>query len=219
MWTEEEGGDSTDMLKSTTILIVRHGEKPGDPGTDSQSDGPGLSPTGQARAQAYSEYFADFTAASVDGSQFRKVELQWVFATADNPGTSYRPRLTVSPFAEKALLPFSCCVTDKNYADLATQLHGDHAYDDSAILICWHHGKIIDLADALLTNNGKIAKPVLSPERCWPATHTWPAAVFGWLLQICFDAYGAVDLSWVRCFNERLMPDDTVDPCSVQVPT
>jgi hypothetical protein len=207
------------MPKNTTILLVRHGEKPGDPGTDDKSDGPGLSPAGQARAQAYCEYFADFTASNVDGSKSRKVELQWVFATADNPGTSYRPRLTVSPFAEAALLPFSACVTDKHYADLVKQLYRDDTYDDSAVLICWHHGKIIDLADALLTNNEKTAKPALSPKSCWPPPHTWPAAVFGWLLQICFDRHGAVDVSWVRCFNERLMPDDTVDPCFLHATT
>jgi len=87
----EEG--PTQMLSNTTILLVRHGEKPGDPGSDNKSDGPGLSPAGQARAQAYVEYFADFTASSADGSRSTKVELEWVFATADNPGTSYRPRL------------------------------------------------------------------------------------------------------------------------------
>lgn len=200
------------MLKNATILLVRHGEKPGDPGLDQASDGPGLSPAGQARAQAYVAYFDDFQATDVKGTHSKAATPQWVFATADNPGTSYRPRLTVSPFADSALVPFSCCVTDKQYDVLVTQLYGDKAFDDASILISWHHGKIIELANALLTDNGTSAMPELTSASCWPTR--WPPAVFGWLLQICFDDTGAPDVNWVRCFNEKLMPDDTVDPCS-----
>lgn len=200
------------MLKNSTILLVRHGEKPGDPAMDAAADGPGLSPEGQARAQAYVGYFDDFQASSPDGSQSKTAKPQWVFATADNPGTSYRPRLTVSPFADAALVPFSCCLSDKRYGDLVTQLYADKTYDDTSILICWHHGKIIDLANALLSNNGGAPMPLLSTASCWPSK--WPPEVFGWLLQICFDGHGMPDVAWVRCINEKLMPDDTVDPCS-----
>ena len=51
------------MLKSSTILLVRHAEKP-----SSASGGPGLSSAGQRRAQAYVDYFKRFRASSVDGS-------------------------------------------------------------------------------------------------------------------------------------------------------
>ena len=196
------------MLKSSTILLVRHAEKP-----SSASGGPGLSSAGEQRAQAYVDYFKRFRASSVDGSKTKTVDIQWVFACADDPGTSYRPRLTVSPFAESALLPFSPCVRDKDYASLATELYANKVYDRTDILICWHHGEIVELANALLTNNGTVRPPSLSAASCWPSK--WPSTVFGWLLQICFDGSGKPDPSWVRCLNEKLMPDDTCDPCSL----
>ena len=55
------------MFTNTSILVVRHGEKPGDPGTDDVKDGPNLSPQGWQRAQAYVGYFQKFTAVALDG--------------------------------------------------------------------------------------------------------------------------------------------------------
>src|ERR1700686_1116739 len=46
---------STPSLPST-ILIIRHGEKPGDPATDNPADGPGLSTRGYERAAAPAPY-------------------------------------------------------------------------------------------------------------------------------------------------------------------
>ena len=55
------------MLSNTNILLVRHGEKPGDPGKDDPKDGPNLSPAGWQRAEAYVAYFENFAAVAVDG--------------------------------------------------------------------------------------------------------------------------------------------------------
>lgn len=47
-----------------------------------------------------------------------------------------------------------------------------------------------------------------------PPNATWPGTVFGWLFQIQFDQNGEPDVNWTRCLKEKLMPDDTKDPCS-----
>jgi hypothetical protein len=73
-------------------------------------------------------------------------------------------------------VPLSSCVTDKHYGDLVKQLCGDKAFDDTTILICRHHGKIIELANALLTDNDTSAMPKLSSASCWPTA--WPSAGF-----------------------------------------
>ena len=192
------------MLKSSTVLLVRHAEKP--------SSGPGLSPDGQQRAQAYVNYFKSFKASEVGSPKTKPADIKWVFAAADDPGTSYRPRLTVSPFAESALLPFSACVPDKDYTALVKELYENKAYDGTGVLICWHHQQIINLANALLNKSDTVDQPALPPGSCWPSK--WPGTVFGWLLQICFDSSGKPKPTWVRCLNEKLMPDDTQDPCT-----
>jgi len=200
-------------VKNTTILLIRHGEKPGNPAAELADDGPGLSADGRARAQKYVEYFGSFQAHDIHGTHAKAAKPAWVFATADNPGTSYRPRLTVTPFADAALVPLRCCIDDKDYAELVKQLHGDTSYDDTTILICWHHGKILELADHLLTHHVKGPLHHPEPGACWPKR--WPPEVFGWLLQIHFDHDGNPDRHWVRCINERLMTDDdNHDPCS-----
>ena len=204
------------MLSNTNILLVRHGEKPGDPGKDDPKDGPNLSPAGWQRAEAYVAYFENFAAVAVDGSaQAKQLPIDYVFAAADNYLTSYRPRLTISPFADVQTgpRPLSACIADKSYAALVTQLQSDD-YDGKNILVCWHHGEIISLANALLTANGTHKMPDLGPASCWPPQDaTWPPTVFGWLFQVCFDSNGKPDVNWTRCLNEKLMPDDTQDPC------
>ena len=205
------------MFNNTNILLVRHGEKPGDPGKDDPKDGPNLSPAGWLRAESYVGYFQNFTAAAVDGSGLtEQVPIDYVFAAADSFQTSYRPRLTVSVFADVQIgpRPLYPCISDKNYPDLVTQLEADD-YDGENILICWHHGEIIDLANALLTANGTRQMPNLGAASCWPPQDAkWPPTVFGWLFQICFDSNGNPDVDWTRCLNEKLMPDDTQDPCN-----
>lgn len=205
------------MFIDTTILLIRHGEKPGDSELDAADDGPNLSSQGWQRAEAYIEYFNHYVAVAVGGTHKRKpVAIDYVFAAADNYQTSYRPRLTVSPFADQktAPRPLSAGIADKDYVDLYQQL-GKSDYDRKEILICWHHGAIIDLATCLLTANGARDVPPLTGESCWPTKHAkWPPTVFGWLLQICFDSKGRPDVGWTRCLNEGLMPWDTQDPCN-----
>jgi hypothetical protein len=165
-------------LKGTTVLIIRHAEKP-DKGYD-------LTPAGYQRAKAYVHYFQNFT---VDG---KPVRLDYLFAAADSNG-SHRPRLTLEPLSKATGLPIDQRFGAKQYQELADELrtkpHGEH------ILICWHHGDIPGLLSALGAN----------PEKLLPKGK-WPDDVFGWMIQLHYDEKG--QLVEAKCINENLMPGD-----------
>src|ERR1700704_3991187 len=78
--TRTLAADSQDGPKDAVVLIIRHAEKP--------DTGPGLSPSGQQRAEAYKDYFKNFT---VDSKPLR---VDAIFAAKDSK-ESERPRLTV----------------------------------------------------------------------------------------------------------------------------
>lgn len=52
MTSESQPGGQKAKKPPKQILIIRHGEKPGDPGMDSKDDGPDLSTKGYERAAA-----------------------------------------------------------------------------------------------------------------------------------------------------------------------
>src|SRR5437588_8998940 len=76
-----------DGPKNAVVLIIRHAE-------DADS-GRGLSSRGQHRAEAYKDYFLNFTIDS------KRLEPQSIFAAKDSK-PSQRPSLTVEPFAKAA---------------------------------------------------------------------------------------------------------------------
>lgn len=192
------------MPTDSTVLLVRHGEKPGDP-CDDGDGGTGLSPAGQARAQAYAAYFQNYVAQAVDGSGTKPVALDHLFAAKDS-SASERPRLTLEPLSAAIGHKIHDDVADTDWSKLVAELA---EYDGVDVLVCWHHGKILDLANALLAGGG--LKPAqLPPASAWPAK--WPCEVFGWLLQIVYDGDGNADPTWVRAISEQLMYDDTADP-------
>jgi len=170
-------GDSPG-LRDTTILIIRHAEKP--------DDGYGLAPAGQERARAYVNYFKTFT---LDG---KPLTLDYLISAADSKG-SHRPRLTIEPLSAATGLAIDHRFKDKEFLALADDLqsrpHGKH------ILICWHHGEIPQLVRALgadpvqLIHNAK-----------------WPEHVFGWVIELRYDGNG--QLREARRIDENLMPDD-----------
>ncbi len=188
------------MPPSATILMVRHAEKP-DKGT-------GLAPTGRQRALAYPSYFESYS--PDHGSPPLKID--YIFAAA-NSDASCRPQLTIMPTAVALNLPIDDATADDDYADLAKQIRHGSQYADSVLLICWHHGKLLDLAAEL-----GVARHKLPREATWPKT--WPGGpppagtpdVYGWMLVIVSDAHGEIDTSRTRCINERLMPDDNANP-------
>jgi hypothetical protein len=165
-------------LSNTVILIIRHAEKP--------DDGSGLSTEGEARAQAYVNYFKTFT---LDG---QPLKLNCLFAAADSK-ESRRPRLTLEPMSQALGLPVDLRFKNKNFQDLADELKSQpHGH---AILIAWHHEKI----PALLRALGADSAQVFPKDK-------WPDSVFGWVIQLRYDADGK--LIEAKRIEEKLMPDD-----------
>jgi hypothetical protein len=199
------------MLQNATILLVRHAEKDNPGQDDKEGDDPFLSDSGWQRAKHYVDYFSQYHVTSVDGRDAGPLKLTHLFAAADHLDTSYRPNQTLQPLSNAMGLPIDLSVADADYLDLIAELANPHKYDQATILVCWHHGEIVQLADGLLGAGGHPA-PILSTASTWPAQGTWPGDVFGWLMQMCYDANGAADGDWARCINEHLMPDDKTDP-------
>src|SRR6187399_134216 len=96
--------DAQDGPKDAVVLIIRHAE-------DADS-GDGISPLGQKRAEAYENYFLNFTIDS------KRLEPKAVFAAKDSK-KSHRPRLTLEPFANAAKLRIDTRFGNNQSAELA----------------------------------------------------------------------------------------------------
>ena len=169
------------------VLIIRHGEKLGDPKKDNDG-GRHLSVRGSARAAALPSLFvpalpqlgcsmhhkpAEFTAhyhqVPVKGSAQRFPAPHCIFATQASKN-SKRPIETVTPLATALNVPLNDGFTDK---EASIQKMTDAILNDfpgEIILVCWHHGMIPAIAKAL-----GIAKP---PK--------WDGKVFDRVWQITF---------------------------------
>jgi hypothetical protein len=176
-FSKDQAGDA---LKDAVILIIRHAEKPG--------EGRELSPAGELRAAAYVQYFTNYT---VDA---KPLNLDCLIAAADS-AKSRRPRLTLEPLSKSLGLKIASPFKDKQFDEMAHDLqttpHGKR------ILICWHHGKIPELAQALGADPGKLL----------PGGR-WPDDEFGWVLQLRYDHDGHLIADQTKRINENLMPDD-----------
>lgn len=176
------------MPKNTTILLIRHGEKP------KKNTDPGLAVAGLERAQAYSIYFQNYPNSKTP------LKFKYLFASTDS-AKSDRPRLTIAPFSQAVNLPINTNFSNAQYQELANSILlplTPGQYDNCNILICWHHGEVLKLASSLGVDASKAGT--------WPTK--WPGDVFGWLLQITFDANGSINYKQTFCINEKLMHDD-----------
>jgi hypothetical protein len=147
------------------ILIIRHGEKPGDPCIDGEADGPNLSTKGYERAAALAIYIP---------AAFGKID--HLFATHKSTHSD-RPVETITPLRKALKLKLNHDFKDDDFKGIAAHILGNPKYSGARILICWHHGKIPQLAAALL-----VANPP-SP---------WPCRVFDRVWQIDYEAGSAV---------------------------
>jgi broad specificity phosphatase PhoE len=172
---------SQDGPKNSVVLIIRHAEDP--------ANGHGLSPRGKERAEAYENYFQNFT---VDG---KRREPEAVLVAADSK-QSHRPRLTVEPFAKAAKLPIDNRFANKQPADLAAELRAN--LQGKVILICWHHGQIPALLRALGA----------APETLLP-NGKWPKTVYDWVIMASFDENGRLIPASTRRINEHLLSGDS----------
>ena len=166
--------------KNATVLIIRHAE-------DADS-GDGISPLGQERAEAYKNYFLNFT---VDSKQR---EPAVIFAAKDSK-KSHRPSLTMEPFAKAANLKIDTRFGNNDSNKLAADLRANQ--QGKVILICWRHPYMPALLTALGAN----------PETFLP-NGKWPGAVFNWIILLSFDQNGHLIPSSSRRTNEHLLPGD-----------
>jgi len=172
--------DAQDGPKDAVVLIIRHAE-------DADSSD-GISPLGQQRAEAYKNYFLNFTVDS------KRREPAVIFAAKDSK-KSHRPRLTMEPFAKAANLKVDTRFGNEQSADLAAELRANQ--QGKVILICWRHPYIPALLSALGA----------TPETFLP-NGKWPGAVFDWIILLTFDQDGHLIPSSSRRTNEHLLPTD-----------
>jgi hypothetical protein len=173
--------DAQDGPKDAVVLIVRHAE---DGGT-----GHDLAPRGHERAEAYKNYFLNFTVDS------KRLEPDVVLAAKDSK-KSHRPRLTVEPFAKAAKLPIDTRFGNNQSTELAADLRANH--QGKVILICWRHGNI----PALLRALGAKPKDLLPGGK-------WPDSVYDWVIPLSYDQDGRLIPTSARRINEHLMPGDS----------
>src|SRR5215469_2939014 len=171
------------MPANLAIYLVRHAEKP-DGGSD-------LSPAGQARATAYVTYFQNLK--DLSG---KTISWKFLFASAES-SNSDRPFLTIRPLSDAIGLPIDDEYKDKHFSKLVDAIRANNGrkFEDSHILICWHHGEILNFAEALGASSNS-----LPSSSNWPVK--WPKEVYGWLLKIFFKADGSMDLQNTQTINE-----------------
>ena len=174
-------GRAQDGPENSVVLIIRHAE-------DADS-GDGISPLGQERAEAYKNYFREFTLDS------KRLEPEAIFAAKDSK-RSHRPRLTVEPFAKAAELRIDTRFGNNQSADLATDLRANH--QGKVILICWRHGYIPALMRALGAK----------PEDFLPHGK-WPGSVSNWVILLSYDQEGRLIPSSSKRIDEHLIPGDS----------
>ena len=173
--------DAQEGPKNALVLIIRHAENP--------ANGHGLSPRGEERAEAYKNYFLNFTVDS------KRREPDVIFVATDSKH-SHRPRLTVEPFAKAAKLPIDNRFGNNQPSDLAAELRANQ--QGKVILVCWHHGQIPDLLRAL----------GVAPETLVPGGK-WPRDVYDWVIMVSFDENGRVIPESTRRINEHLLQGDS----------
>jgi hypothetical protein len=172
--------DAQEGPKDAVVLIIRHAEDAG--------SGDGISPLGQQRAEAYKNYFLNFTVDS------KRREPAVIFAAKDSK-KSHRPRLTMEPFAKAANLKIDTRFGNDDSNELAADLRANQ--QGKVILICWRHPYMPALLRALGA----------APETFLP-NGKWPGAVYNWVILLSFDQDGHLIPSSSRRTNEHLLPGD-----------
>src|SRR6516225_6832171 len=138
--------------RDAVVMIIRHGEKP--------ETGSSLNAAGQARAQAYVQYFQNF---KVDGVSLRPDLL----VAAKDSKTSMRPRQTLEPLAWAMKLSIERKFPSSKPDQLMASLHA--LSPGRRILICWRHGDIPNLLNAFGVDPASVL-----PKGKWPdATFDW----------------------------------------------
>jgi phosphohistidine phosphatase SixA len=142
--------------KPQFILVMRHAERPAD---DNDTD---LAPAGKQRAKALATYIPN---------TFGKPDS--IFAAAISKHSA-RPYETVKPLSKLTGAPIDATIADQDYAMLAHDLLSHDRYAGKRIVVCWHHGHIPALMQALGIPRGNYPDP-------------WDPAVFNLILKVDFS--------------------------------
>jgi hypothetical protein len=145
-------------MPPSKILILRHAEKPGAPGEDQPSDGCDLSTRGFARAAALAYILPDRFGPS-----------DFLVAAAESKHSN-RPIETITPLAQRLSLPIESNHPDGDYQGLADALLSHDKYAGRTVVVCWHHGKIPDLAAAMGVSDPPQPWPAVAFDRVWAIT-------------------------------------------------
>ena len=154
------------------VMLMRHGEDLGETKASFK-----LNTQGMKRAEALPRLF---------GARLPKPDV--IIATRATKGSN-RPVETVEPLARALSLQIDTRFRDDDYAVLAGALLTDARYEGKTILVCWHHGKMDNLARALGVKH--------APK--------WPEAQFDHVWVIDFKKSGHASLEDVP---QRLLDGD-----------
>jgi hypothetical protein len=145
---------------------MRHAEKIGDP-LD-----PHLSQDGYVRAAKLADYIPDTFGIP-----------QFLIASSISKH-SVRPIETLEPLATKIGVPIDTTYADQDYGALASLLFSDPRYADTGtlIVVCWHHGNIPLMANALRAKPGSYPDP-------------WDAQVFNQILILNYSGDGEPEVT------------------------
>jgi hypothetical protein len=128
----------TAWARPAEIILLRHAEKP--PGEVSVH----LSAKGKERARALVGLLTTNPALTTNGLPAA------LFAPELTPhGHARRPYETLEPLAKHLKLPVQTPYAARDYAALVKHVLQDSAYDGKAIVICWVHDYLPELAEAL----------------------------------------------------------------------
>ena len=174
------GAYGQDGPKNAVVLIIRHAED--------ADTGHGISANGHGRAEAYKDYFLNFTVDS------KRLEPNVLLAARDSQ-KSHRPRLTLEPFAKAANLKVDTRFGNNQSAELVADLRANN--QGKVILICWRHGNI----PALISAFGATPKSFLPNGK-------WPGSIYNWVIMLSFDQDGRLIPSGSRRITEHLIPGD-----------
>jgi hypothetical protein len=123
------------------IILMRHGEKTGDP------EDIHLSEAGKQRADGLASYIP---------ATFGRPD--FIFAAARSK-RSIRSIETVEPLAAATGVPVQHDIEDNDFEDLVREIFSNPAYRDKTIVICWHHQKLPQIASLLGAPPGSYPEP------------------------------------------------------------
>ena len=137
------------------VLLLRHGEEPKDPNSLD------LSEIGRTRAQKLAAFIP---------KQFGAPD--FIFA-ASPTGASVRSYLTMRQLADNVKSRIDGSYKARDFAQLASKVLADPAFDDKVIVICWTHSELPTLASSLNVRAGDF------PEQ-------WDEKVFNLIFQLTY---------------------------------